>query len=105
MIGPAAATVSGNRDRMFADMHKQYGDIVRTGASRPTCTSDCPTANGYLSPNELSIVDPTFVEPLLGAGGLPKGPSTSKERSDEGYAAPHPPIQITTEAICRRRLS
>ncbi|RDX51365.1 cytochrome P450 [Lentinus brumalis] len=80
MIGPAAATVSGNRDRMFADMHKQYGDIVRT-------------------------VDPTFVEPLLGAGGLPKGPSTSKERSDEGYAAPHPPIQITTEAICRRRLT
>ncbi|TFK79033.1 high nitrogen upregulated cytochrome P450 monooxygenase 2 [Polyporus arcularius HHB13444] len=57
MIGPAAATVSGNRHRTFADMHKQYGDIVRTG------------------PNELSIVDPTFVEPLLGTGGLPKGPN------------------------------
>ncbi|KAI0690887.1 high nitrogen upregulated cytochrome P450 monooxygenase 2, partial [Cerioporus squamosus] len=57
MIGPAAVATKGNRHRMFADMHRKYGDVVRTG------------------PNELSIADTSFVEPLLGASGLPKGPN------------------------------
>ncbi|KAI0691783.1 hypothetical protein C8T65DRAFT_730636 [Cerioporus squamosus] len=57
MIKPAAATATDHRHRMFADLHKKYGDVVRTG------------------PNELSIADASFVEPLLGASGLPEGPT------------------------------
>ncbi|RDX50794.1 high nitrogen upregulated cytochrome P450 monooxygenase 2 [Lentinus brumalis] len=56
MIGPAILATSGNRAWAFANMHRKYGDIVRSG------------------PNELSIIDPSFIGPLLGASGLPKGP-------------------------------
>ena len=31
MIGPAMVATTGNRHRVFADMHKKYGDFVRTG--------------------------------------------------------------------------
>ncbi|RPD57205.1 high nitrogen upregulated cytochrome P450 monooxygenase 2, partial [Lentinus tigrinus ALCF2SS1-7] len=57
MIGPAVVASKGNRHRTFVEMHEKYGDIVRTG------------------PNEVSINDASFVEPLLGASGLPKGPN------------------------------
>ncbi|TFK83982.1 high nitrogen upregulated cytochrome P450 monooxygenase 2 [Polyporus arcularius HHB13444] len=57
MFGPAAMATTGNRHRAFASLHQKYGDVVRTG------------------PNELSIADASFVGPLLGASGLPKGPN------------------------------
>ncbi|KAH9001150.1 high nitrogen upregulated cytochrome P450 monooxygenase 2 [Lactarius akahatsu] len=64
--GPAIAKTSklwaayhgatGDQHRCYKSLHDRYGDVVRVG------------------PNELSIRDPLLVHPLLGQGGLPKGP-------------------------------
>ncbi|KAH9063317.1 high nitrogen upregulated cytochrome P450 monooxygenase 2 [Lactarius vividus] len=64
--GPAIAKMSklwaayhsamGDQHRCYKSLHDRYGDVVRVG------------------PNELSIRDPLLIHPLLGQGGLPKGP-------------------------------
>ena len=35
MLGPAAVAATGNRHRVFADMHRKYGDVIRTGLFCP----------------------------------------------------------------------
>ncbi|RPD58907.1 high nitrogen upregulated cytochrome P450 monooxygenase 2 [Lentinus tigrinus ALCF2SS1-7] len=57
MIGPAILAATGHRAQAFVEMHKKYGNIVRSG------------------PNELCIIDASLVGPLLGPTGLPKGPN------------------------------
>ncbi|RDX52351.1 high nitrogen upregulated cytochrome P450 monooxygenase 2 [Lentinus brumalis] len=52
----ACIYIPGNRSRHFAALHRQYGDVVRTG------------------PNELCIVDPSMIPHILGVPGVPKGP-------------------------------
>ncbi|KAH9029480.1 high nitrogen upregulated cytochrome P450 monooxygenase 2 [Lactarius pseudohatsudake] len=64
--GPAIAKTSklwaayhcakGDMHRLYKSLHDRYGDVVRVG------------------PNELSIRDSSFIHPVLGQGGLPKGP-------------------------------
>ncbi|KAH9029477.1 high nitrogen upregulated cytochrome P450 monooxygenase 2 [Lactarius pseudohatsudake] len=64
--GPAIAKTSklwaaylnatGDQHRCFKNLHDRYGDVVRVG------------------PNELSIRDPSLIHPILGQGGLLKGP-------------------------------
>ncbi|KAF8261202.1 high nitrogen upregulated cytochrome P450 monooxygenase 2 [Lactarius quietus] len=49
-------SAKGNIHRRFKTLHERYGDVVRVG------------------PNELSIRDPSLMHPVLGQGGLPKGP-------------------------------
>ncbi|KAN0137375.1 Cytochrome P450 [Lactarius tabidus] len=46
----------GDLHRYYKSLHDRYGDVVRVG------------------PNELSIRDPSLIHPILGQGGLPKGP-------------------------------
>ncbi|KAJ3844315.1 high nitrogen upregulated cytochrome P450 monooxygenase 2 [Lentinula raphanica] len=45
----------GRQHTEFKAMHDKYGPVVRTG------------------PNEISIIDPSAVDDVLGKGGLPKG--------------------------------
>ncbi|KAI9446339.1 high nitrogen upregulated cytochrome P450 monooxygenase 2 [Lactarius indigo] len=64
--GPAIAKTSklwaaylgatGDQHRYYKSLHDHYGDVVRIG------------------PNELSIRDSSLIHPILGQGGLPKGP-------------------------------
>ncbi|KAF8265715.1 high nitrogen upregulated cytochrome P450 monooxygenase 2 [Lactarius quietus] len=64
--GPTLAKISklwvayictkGNLHRYLKSLHDRYGDVVRVG------------------PNELSIRDSSLIHPILGQGGLPKGP-------------------------------
>ncbi|KAH9035154.1 high nitrogen upregulated cytochrome P450 monooxygenase 2 [Lactarius deliciosus] len=64
--GPAIAKTSkvwaaylcakGDIHRLYKSLHDRYGDVVRVG------------------PNELSIRDSSLIHPILGQGGLPKGP-------------------------------
>ncbi|KAF8258322.1 high nitrogen upregulated cytochrome P450 monooxygenase 2 [Lactarius quietus] len=49
-------SAEGNIQRRYRSLHDRYGDVVRIG------------------PNELSIRDPSLIHPVLGQGGLPKGP-------------------------------
>ncbi|KAF8265718.1 cytochrome P450 [Lactarius quietus] len=50
------ANATGDMHRYFKSLHDRYGDVVRVG------------------PNELSIRDSSLIHPVLGQGGLPKGP-------------------------------
>ncbi|KAE9400701.1 cytochrome P450 [Gymnopus androsaceus JB14] len=50
----------GRQHTEFKAMHDKYGPVVRTG------------------PNEISVIDPTAVNAILGAGGLPKGKSWNR---------------------------
>jgi len=48
--------VKGDQHRYYKSLHDRYGDVVRVG------------------PNELSIRDASLIHPILGQGGLLKGP-------------------------------
>ncbi|KAI9445739.1 high nitrogen upregulated cytochrome P450 monooxygenase 2 [Lactarius psammicola] len=53
----AYLNATGERHRYYKSLHDRYGDVVRVG------------------PNELSIRDSLLIHPILGQGGLPKGPA------------------------------
>ncbi|KAJ8462070.1 hypothetical protein ONZ51_g11136 [Trametes cubensis] len=53
----ALAGRGGRRYLYVQTLHERYGDIVRIG------------------PNELSVRDPSFVEPIYGTNGLPRQPT------------------------------
>ncbi|KAI9466330.1 high nitrogen upregulated cytochrome P450 monooxygenase 2 [Lactarius psammicola] len=53
----AYLNATGDRHRDYKSLHDRYGDVVRVG------------------PNELSIRDSLLIHPILGQGGLPKGPA------------------------------
>ncbi|KAI9068088.1 high nitrogen upregulated cytochrome P450 monooxygenase 2 [Trametes sanguinea] len=52
----AGISLTGRQHTYIQNLHRRYGDVVRIG------------------PNELSIRDPSVLNPMLGIGGLPKGP-------------------------------
>ncbi|KAF8265714.1 cytochrome P450 [Lactarius quietus] len=71
--GPAIAKTSklwaayvcakGDLHRRFKSLHDHYGDVMRVGRR-----------GSLIGPNELSIRDTSLIHPILGKGGLPKGP-------------------------------
>lgn len=83
--GPAIAKTSklwgsylsatGDMHRCFKSLHDRYGDVVRVGKCRPLFRISSHSAK-FIGPNELSIRDPSFIHPILGQGGLPKGGRT-----------------------------
>ncbi|KAJ8468958.1 hypothetical protein ONZ45_g17054 [Pleurotus djamor] len=56
-LWPAWIATSGKQHIWNRELHSKYGEVVRIG------------------PNDLSIIDPEAINPLLGAKELPKGPS------------------------------
>ncbi|KAJ3785945.1 high nitrogen upregulated cytochrome P450 monooxygenase 2 [Lentinula aff. detonsa] len=72
----------GRQHTEFKAMHDKYGPVVRTG------------------PNEISVVDPSAVNDVLGAGGLPKG-KWYLARQDE--RAPSNLLTLTGEKHANRR--
>ena len=81
--GPAIAKTSklwaaylsakGDIHRTFKSLHDRYGDVVRVGRSHSTPSMSSRSAS-FVGPNELSIRDSSLIHPVLGQGGLPKGP-------------------------------
>ena len=70
----ALIAVRGRQHIEFKRMHNIYGDVVRIGASRMYF----PQPTLYLhfeGPNELSFRDVSLLQPMMGAQGMPKGPS------------------------------
>ncbi|KAF9443752.1 cytochrome P450 [Macrolepiota fuliginosa MF-IS2] len=51
----AIITRSGQQHKLLVTLHERYGDIVRIG------------------PNEVSIINPSAIDPLMGSSGQPKG--------------------------------
>ncbi|KAH9015099.1 high nitrogen upregulated cytochrome P450 monooxygenase 2 [Lactarius pseudohatsudake] len=82
--GPAIAKTSklwaaylcakGDMHRLYKSLHDRYGDVVRVG------------------PNELSIRDSSLIHPILGQGGLPKGPRWEGRDGPQTLIAQRDPI-------------
>jgi hypothetical protein len=63
----------GDLHRHYKNLHDRYGDIVRIGSCRHLL-SCYPSIYRLPGPNALSIRDASLIHPVLGQGGLPKGP-------------------------------
>ena len=66
----------GDQHRCRKRLHDRYGDVVRIG-SRSNLPFETPRLR-LPGPNELSIRDASLIHPVLGQGGLPKGPGACK---------------------------
>ncbi|KAH9035153.1 high nitrogen upregulated cytochrome P450 monooxygenase 2 [Lactarius deliciosus] len=64
----------GDLHRLYKSLHDRYGDVVRVG------------------PNELSIRDSSLIHPILGQGGLPKGPRWEGRKGSPALIAQRDPI-------------
>ncbi|KAI9447482.1 high nitrogen upregulated cytochrome P450 monooxygenase 2 [Lactarius indigo] len=64
----------GDMHRYYKGLHDRYGDVVRVG------------------PNELSIRDSSLIHPILGQGGLPKGPRWEGRAGPPALNAQRDPI-------------
>ena len=63
----------GDQHRYYMTLHERHGDVVRVGWCQRVFT--CSRSLSYpTGPNELSIRDASLIHPILGQGGLPKGP-------------------------------
>ncbi|KAJ8507214.1 hypothetical protein ONZ45_g10397 [Pleurotus djamor] len=81
---PALVGLSGKQHLRYEELHKRYGNVVRVG------------------PNELSIIDPEAINPLMGSSELPKGPSWIGRQADlEVHSLPG--IQTVEEHLRRRK--
>lgn len=67
----------GKQHLYFKKMHDKYGPIVRLGMSILLFHTECRCLPSAAGPNVLSIVDVDLLPTLLGADGMPKGPSES----------------------------
>ncbi|KAH9167157.1 high nitrogen upregulated cytochrome P450 monooxygenase 2 [Lactarius sanguifluus] len=68
----------GDQHRLYKSLHDRYGDVVRSGM--------------IIGPNELSIRDSSLVHPILGQGGLPKGPRWEGRKGSPALIAQRDPI-------------
>ena len=71
---------TGKQHAYHRKLHEQYGDIVRTGQILVHSTFFIIALINYFAfkgPNDLSVNFPDAIKPVLGAGGLPKGPCKS----------------------------
>ncbi|KAJ8514807.1 hypothetical protein ONZ45_g7704 [Pleurotus djamor] len=81
---PALVCLSGKQHLRYEELHRQYGNVVRVG------------------PNELSIIDPEAINPLMGASELPKGPCWIGRQADmESHSLPG--VQTIEEHSRRRK--
>ncbi|KAF5384474.1 hypothetical protein D9757_006474 [Collybiopsis confluens] len=91
----------GRQHIEFKAMHDKYGPVVRTvgslGMIYPLAPLDLYTR---LRPNEISVIDPSAIHAVLGAGGLPKG-KWYLARQDE--RAPSNLLTLTGEEHANRR--
>ena len=82
---PAYRAAYGYQHEYHRQLHAQYGDIVRTGASlrsrvaskrtlKHLAVTSMLTSTHFVGPNELSIADPLLIPGLIGPSGQPKGP-------------------------------
>ena len=71
----AYVSAKGDLHRYYKSLHDRYGDVVRVGSCKGHPLHVClVTQLAEIGPNELSIRDPSLIHPILGQGGLPKGP-------------------------------
>ena len=85
--GPVIAKVSkwwaayinarGDPHRYYKYLHDRYGDVVRIGQGQHHSSVTYLSTYPFTAPNELSIRDASFIHPVLGQGGLPKGSRAS----------------------------
>jgi len=73
----AYISATGDSHRYYKQLHDRYGDVVRVGQCRRLPIVKYPLTPA-LGPNELSICDASLIHPVLGQGGLPKGPRTCR---------------------------
>ena len=65
----------GDQHRCYKRLHDRHGDVVRIGSPfAPTSPISYLSTYPLPGPNELSIRDASLIHPVLGQGGLPKGP-------------------------------
>lgn len=72
----ALLSLRGKQYLYYDQLHAKYGDVVRVGTlpALSFILFSIVYPASVLGPNELSIRDPAAVVPMLGPGGLPKGP-------------------------------
>jgi hypothetical protein len=73
----AYISATGATHKFYKHLHDRYGDVVRIGRYRTSSICDIST-NPSSGPNELSIRDASLIHPVLGQGGLSKGPRAYK---------------------------
>ena len=81
MLVPAFSSMTGKRAKYYRALHKRYGDIVRIGTHQTLSWVYGIRLTELTGPNELSISNPSFIPPLLGSSGLPKGPCKRPPRA------------------------
>ena len=72
-------SATGNIHRCYKSLHERFGDVVRVGKYLrrmvlPLRVKMYGRSPSFIGPNELSIRDSSLIHPVLGKGGLPKGP-------------------------------
>ena len=80
----ALTSVWGHQHTKLKRMHDIYGDAVRIGEGRMYALQ--PTRYLYFKgPNELSFRDVSLIQPMMGAQGMPKGPSEFRPSTNMVY--------------------
>lgn len=80
----AVVNRNGNQHKLVAALHERYGDIVRIGACLSLRNHSAPLqffrwdlipSLLFFStgPNEVSVINPSAIDPLMGPSGQPKG--------------------------------
>ena len=80
--------VRGDLHLYYKSLHDRYGDVIRIG-EHPFLGSFSQTRQlipYFAGPNELSIRDASIIHPVLGQGGLPKGPRECNVRESQRVA-------------------
>ena len=66
----------GRHHILIKKLHEKYGPYVRVG--KLSSASSLPDVIHPLTgPNEISVLDVSLISGILGADGMPKGPSKS----------------------------
>ena len=66
----------GKHHLLIKKLHEMYGPYVRIGKLN-TASSLPDVIHPLAGPNEISVLDASFISGVLGADGMPKGPSKS----------------------------
>jgi hypothetical protein len=80
--------IRGDLHLYYKSLHDRYGDVVRVGehAFLGSFSQTRRLMSYFAGPNELSIRDASIIHPVLGQGGLPKGPRKCNVREPQRVA-------------------